>query len=339
MLSLFRQVRRQLSRENKFSSYLIYALGEILLIVLGILIALQINNWNTARNNRQKIRAIYQEILEDLKDDIQEANKLIHFYEAKDSLSQKVLKNEVRAEDYQKNPNYSKLILNRRPLNINRNGFENLLINIDKIPEQQKPLLLRLKNLYSGDTPLLEDLQQKIKELNSSFLEAYALKYDWFSLSEDDHRQEWQQYQVNNPLYKNEVKIYRIFAVDNLLSFLNQYYFKAIVCYRELYKVLDKKDPFPDEIDHYVFADRQDFSKYLGKYQKVGTSEVKEVQLRDDHLMAEDYSIFMTGPRQFQGEDSRKIIFKFDESQKGAIAGFSIFIYGQKTEKWLKVKK
>lgn len=46
MLKFFRKIRQQLLTENKVSNYLIYAIGEIVLVVIGILIALQINNWN-----------------------------------------------------------------------------------------------------------------------------------------------------------------------------------------------------------------------------------------------------------------------------------------------------
>jgi hypothetical protein len=50
MIKFFRKIRQQLLTENKFSKYLLYAIGEIVLVVIGILIALSINNWN---NNLQ----------------------------------------------------------------------------------------------------------------------------------------------------------------------------------------------------------------------------------------------------------------------------------------------
>ena len=53
---------------NKFSKYLLYAVGEIILVVIGILIALQINNWNEER----KLKSVEIKILKDLKNDIQE---------------------------------------------------------------------------------------------------------------------------------------------------------------------------------------------------------------------------------------------------------------------------
>jgi hypothetical protein len=49
MIKFFRRIRQQLLTENKFPKYLLYAIGEIVLVVIGILIALQINNWNELR--------------------------------------------------------------------------------------------------------------------------------------------------------------------------------------------------------------------------------------------------------------------------------------------------
>ena len=46
MITLFRRLRQKLISSGSLTKYLLYALGEILLVVLGILIALQINNWN-----------------------------------------------------------------------------------------------------------------------------------------------------------------------------------------------------------------------------------------------------------------------------------------------------
>ena len=53
MFKLFRKIRYNLMKQNKTSRYFKYALGEIILVVIGILIALQINNWNENRKNRQ----------------------------------------------------------------------------------------------------------------------------------------------------------------------------------------------------------------------------------------------------------------------------------------------
>ena len=61
--------------ENKLSKYLLYAIGEILLVVIGILIALQVNNWNEQR----KLQEQEITLLSDLKSDLQETLKELQF--------------------------------------------------------------------------------------------------------------------------------------------------------------------------------------------------------------------------------------------------------------------
>ena len=58
MIKFFRQLRQQLLTENKFNKYLIYAIGEIVLVVIGILLALQINTWNEERKNQKEAHKI-----------------------------------------------------------------------------------------------------------------------------------------------------------------------------------------------------------------------------------------------------------------------------------------
>jgi hypothetical protein len=75
----FRNIRRGLLNKRMLSKYTIYALGEILLVVAGILIALQVNNWNEGRKERNKEIALLSEIRENLlitRSDIEKSLKL-----------------------------------------------------------------------------------------------------------------------------------------------------------------------------------------------------------------------------------------------------------------------
>ena len=69
MIKLFRKIRQRLVTENKFSKYLIYAIGEIILVVIGILIALQIDNWNTQQIEIKNLRGDLIYLIEDLRKD------------------------------------------------------------------------------------------------------------------------------------------------------------------------------------------------------------------------------------------------------------------------------
>ena len=69
MLTFFRRIRRNLANDNQFLKYSRYAIGEIVLVVIGILIALQINNWNEHRKDQIKEKATLNKFLQDLKSD------------------------------------------------------------------------------------------------------------------------------------------------------------------------------------------------------------------------------------------------------------------------------
>lgn len=70
MIKFFRKIRQNLLSENKFSKYLIYAIGEIILVVVGILIALSINNWNESKKLNKEIVSLSNSIITELRNDI-----------------------------------------------------------------------------------------------------------------------------------------------------------------------------------------------------------------------------------------------------------------------------
>ncbi|MAZ73798.1 MAG: hypothetical protein CMC70_11710 [Flavobacteriaceae bacterium] len=87
MIKFFRHIRKRLIDDppehngsvragNRFSKYLLYAIGEIILVVIGILIALQINNWNEDRKNKTTEGNYYCRLLEDFELDKQNIKRL-----------------------------------------------------------------------------------------------------------------------------------------------------------------------------------------------------------------------------------------------------------------------
>ncbi len=66
MIKFFRHIRQKLVEQGKTANYLKYAIGEILLVVIGILIALQINNWNQERIDHKNEMKLLKELKNDL---------------------------------------------------------------------------------------------------------------------------------------------------------------------------------------------------------------------------------------------------------------------------------
>ena len=81
MLRFFRHIRKQLMEQNKIRTYFFYAIGEILLVVIGILIALQVNNWNEDRKlERERVRLI-QSIESDFETNQNRLADVVDFYD------------------------------------------------------------------------------------------------------------------------------------------------------------------------------------------------------------------------------------------------------------------
>jgi hypothetical protein len=69
MIKLFKRIRQNLIAKGKTTKYFKYAIGEIILVVIGILIALQINNWNEANKNEKREHDFLINLQEDLRSD------------------------------------------------------------------------------------------------------------------------------------------------------------------------------------------------------------------------------------------------------------------------------
>jgi hypothetical protein len=81
MIKFFRKIRYDLIGKNKTGQYLKYAIGEIILVVIGILIALSINNWNNKVQDEKLSNLYYQELLLDVENDLEQLNYRINYSE------------------------------------------------------------------------------------------------------------------------------------------------------------------------------------------------------------------------------------------------------------------
>jgi hypothetical protein len=75
MIHIFRQIIQRLLSDNRIRKYLLYALGEITLVMIGILLAMQVDNWNENRNLAKKEITNLKELQKNLKSDLE--NQLI----------------------------------------------------------------------------------------------------------------------------------------------------------------------------------------------------------------------------------------------------------------------
>ena len=170
MINFFRKIRKQLFSENnpntaagKFGKYLVYAVGEIVLVVIGILIALQINNWNTDRINRTQELKIYQTIKSQVLEDKNELSKVIdyniHFTNQFEKGNQYILANNRNAidtlayiamtlsqfSDFHRSSNIYETLVNSGDIKLLKN--DSITFNLQKL-EMTYNLINRLEDIH-----------------------------------------------------------------------------------------------------------------------------------------------------------------------------------------------
>ena len=150
MISLFRKMRQKLLAEGKTGRYLKYAIGEILLVVIGILIALQINNWNDARKIRVKELHYLQNIKSDLIVNIAEMQNYLADRNEKIAAAERILEHfegkpisDISAFNadgvniyswqkfYQSNNTFQELVNSGNLAIISNDEIKNVLLNIE----------------------------------------------------------------------------------------------------------------------------------------------------------------------------------------------------------------
>lgn len=90
MISFFRKIRQTLFKQGKITRYIAYALGEIILVVIGILIALQVGDWKQQRTDRRLEKEYLERLIIDLETDLQIVNFIIETLDTKEVSMRKV---------------------------------------------------------------------------------------------------------------------------------------------------------------------------------------------------------------------------------------------------------
>ena len=177
MIKFFRKIRQKLLSENKFSKYLIYAIGEIVLVVIGILIALYINNMNTEKQDSITLNGYLDNIAENIKSDQVNLEKISTFRDSS-IIGSKYFMKMIEQESKEQYVTYFSKYFKFNPwldesFQSNQSGFEALKNSgyLNKI--QQTDLQTELYKYYS----LVQKIKDEEQSLNN-FME--EMEYDMY---------------------------------------------------------------------------------------------------------------------------------------------------------------
>ena len=250
MIKFFRRIRQRLLTENKFSKYLLYAIGEIVLVVIGILIALQINNWNQQQINDAKIKSILKEIQQDLVIDVESSKQVFDLFIRDCIIEDSILNNKSTRNDYPSGPKIGhRLGYNFANFIINTSGYDNLARNIDNVPEKYQPILKDLKNLYVRIKNSIDISNSRITETVLKNVDDGSNQHGFFLLKQRGIVTEAAfNYYLNDPHYKNMVHNY-MNDRGNIALHSQIFRFKALETYGKIQELIESTDSIPETFD------------------------------------------------------------------------------------------
>jgi predicted small secreted protein len=200
--------------KKKIFSYLKYALGEIILVVIGILVAVYINNKNEEIKQQKELKNIFTIINNDLKNDIKEAKVIVLNEESKKELYERFFNGKVTHKDYTENVKYRRLIFGYPEISFNTRGFK-LLNDFKNIDKSKDSLVIKTIELY---THRIDEVNADDDLRDKEFKETYSFwkKQNWwlsyiksFESKNKFNSEEFISYALNSQDYKNRVTTWR----------------------------------------------------------------------------------------------------------------------------------
>jgi hypothetical protein len=201
-------------------SYVLYALGEVFLVMVGILLALQVSNWNEERQRKQQLNLILKTIKEDLARDTLVAEQIISFYDTINKYSAKVINKEYNYETIESCSWCRNLLTLYQPYTIQQKGYNMLLNFSGESLEKQDSLLVSIRQLYNATTDIIEDSNDFVKTETIKNLDYFKTKPWFIDLLQGRFNDEMRSYFGESYDFKNRVAANNILGAGNHSKFI-----------------------------------------------------------------------------------------------------------------------
>ena len=274
-------------KPNNVRTYILYAIGEVALVMIGILLALQVNNWNEERARQDTVNSYLQQIQEEILIDLERSEQVVRFLERKDELIYAFLNDQLEEFDFRTNRELINLITNTNLFAINKGGFENLMSVIDESEFENKELLRKLKLVYVTQYIRLMTHVENLSEFVGEYNKYISEHYPWYAEINSYGTQFPEgriQYQMNDPIYRNRVNRYRNIANDNKKERVYDFQINAAEIYKDIAFMLDQ-DTVPLLVNQYFESPPADIAaKLMGRYDNDVNDDIVSIFTRNDSL-------------------------------------------------------
>ncbi|TXD53085.1 DUF6090 family protein [Polaribacter sp. IC063] len=207
MIKFFRKIRQNLLIEEKKGKYFKYAIGEIVLVVIGILIALQINNWNEKRKVNDEIESVFSLLEQELETNIERSNYFLNYGYRRDSVQTMFNQNKVTPEMIRASPELINLNFGTHKVQFMDDRLNELISLEKQIPKRYKKLISGLK-LLKSHIDSHRFWESKALSLAEKKSEEYVNKFSWYYSNDSLSFEKAIRHALTDTIYRNNVSYY-----------------------------------------------------------------------------------------------------------------------------------
>lgn len=241
MISIFRKIRQAMVKEKKVRNYALYALGEILLVMIGILLALQVNNWNEKRKSKNQFTSILKTIKSDLATDTLNSSGIIQYYDSINKYSNEVIANKYNAKTIESCITCRSLLTAYNPFSMQKKGYLQLQNYGEMHSEKEDSLVSKLSQFYTFFDVMLTNSNEAIKEESLENLDYYKQQKWFIPWMQGSFTPEMATFFGESLDFKNRVAANNILATGNHQNFVKLYKQNATVLLEEIEKRIQEK--------------------------------------------------------------------------------------------------
>lgn len=207
--------------KNRVGKYLLYALGEIILVVAGILIALNINTASEQKKNNDRFNSILASVASDLKLDTLNVGKVIKNYEDRKKFLNPIIKGTFTDEQFKTCLMCGPIITTFAPININDKGYLQLK-NFYNNTEGTDTLSTKIVQFYTRYTKTINELESEVKINTLATVKHWRDTYPWFANTRSNQRDDRYLAYLQSEEYRNYVAYFSLIA-NNFTLILRRY--------------------------------------------------------------------------------------------------------------------
>ena len=207
MIKVFRKIRRRLIDEGSLKRYILYAIGEIILVVIGILIAVQLNNWNQERIRNAEIEILLDKVEKDLIHNIGKTSLAIEEYHISEMLTKKVIDNKLVMEDYYNDDRFENLLFRHRLLKLNTENINKLIEKEELISSGYVTIIEIAKELIRSII-YNEYTEEPMKEFYYGNIDYLMSQPFWIAKSDSSSIKKRYEFFITDESYKKRVLNY-----------------------------------------------------------------------------------------------------------------------------------